>query len=45
MTKLIKVEKDVDYTKITDSKLLYDCMLVKLGKIRIYADFRLRLEE
>ena len=43
--KLLKFDKNTDYNQIFDPKDLYDCMLVKLGKVKIFADFKLRLDE
>ena len=44
-TKFLKFDKNTDYNQIFDPKDLYDCMLVKLGKVKIFADFKLRLDE
>lgn len=44
-TRLIKFDKNADYNKIFEPKDLYDCMLVKLGKVKIFADFKLRVDE
>ena len=44
-TKLIKFDKNTDYNQNFDPKDLYDCMLIKLGKVKIFADFKLRLDE
>jgi hypothetical protein len=44
-TRLIKFDKNADYSNIFEPKDLYDCMLIKLGKVKIFADFKLRVDE
>ena len=44
-TRLIKYDKNTDYNEIFEPKDLYDCMLIKLGKVKIFADFKLRVDE
>lgn len=41
-TKLIQKEKNKDYTQERDPSRLYDCMLVKFGRMKISVDFGLR---
>lgn len=42
-THLVRKEINIDYTKVTDAKLLYDSIQVKFGKLKISADYKLRL--
>ena len=44
-TRLIKFEKNANYNEIFEPKDLYDCMLIKLEKVKIFADFKLRVNE
>jgi hypothetical protein len=44
-TRLIKFEKNANYNEIFEPKDLYDCMLIKLEKVKIFADFKLRVDE
>jgi len=44
-TKLLKLEKDVNYHKIDDPALLYDIMIIKLGRLKITTDFSLVVDD
>jgi hypothetical protein len=44
-TRLINFDKNADYNEIFEPKDLYDCMIIKLGKVKILADFKLRVDE
>ena len=44
-TRLIKFDKNANYNEIFDLKDLYDCIHIKLEKVKIFADFKLRVDE